>query len=178
MMNRSFPAAALCLTLVCALPAQAVDGGTALATIFNRTCLKYPDSPARLKVWLDTYMKAAEEKNEAFFLGKRPGKAWIYREGEVNFAVLVLDDGRCAVNADSAELEPAMALFESQAKADGFKVSQDSDDPSKGDFHGVAGHVRMYDLYRGGKAYTVRASGTSNPRAIIDAELMLMPQSE
>jgi hypothetical protein len=170
--------AAMCLVIVMALPARAVDGSTALATIFNRTCLKYPDSPARLKVWLDTYMKPAEEKNEGFFLGKRAGKAWIYREGDVNFAVLVLDDGRCAVNADSAELEPAMAVFESQARADGFKVSQNSDEPLKGDFHGVAGHVRMYDLYRGGKAYTVRASGTSNPRAIIDAELMLVPHSE
>ena len=176
-MNRKLLPALVCIAFAAVTPARAVDGSTALATIFNRTCLKYPDSPARLRVWLDAYMKPAEQKNEDFFLGTRRGKAWVYRENEVNFAVLVLDDGRCVVNADAAELDTAMQLFESQAKTDGFKVDRDSDDPG-GDFHGVSGHVRMYDLYRGGKAYTVRASGTSNPRAIIDAELMLVRQSE
>ncbi len=163
------------------LPAQADSAGAFpagadkhLIDLAFRTCLAYPDNLQRLKVRLDATLTMAEQKTESFFLGRNPGKVWLDRGPNGNFAVVILDNGRCAVEGDTPAIDGVMDDFAAAARSVKPSLVQSSDD-LKGSFRGAPGHTRVYSWTRDDRTYRVTLEGTPLAAALLHAEIALEP---
>ena len=147
---------------------------TKLVDLAFQTCLAYPDNIGRLKFRLDARLKMAEQTTEAFFLGRNSGKVWMDRGPDANYAVVILDNGRCVVEGDTVSIDGVMQAFAARVDAAKLPMKQTEDDP-KGLFRGAPGHTRRYAWSREGKEYRIDLAGTTLPAALLHAEIALEP---
>jgi hypothetical protein len=134
------------------------------------TCLAYPDDAERLKFHLDANFTPAGDKSSAFFLGRNQGKVWLDHENDVNYAIVLFDSGRCAVESDAASIEGVIQAFATHAVSAKLDAQRTADD-AHGSFRGAPGHVETYAWTYDGHPYRIGVEGTPLAKALVHAEI-------
>ncbi len=157
---------------------KSMDGpdaaAVALVDLFDQTCVAYAGRFARLKVYLDANMTIANDRQSKYFLDDMAGKVWLREDKEAgNYAIVVYDDGLCAVKAEKAPMDDVVKYFTGDAMARMKLAVKQTGSSTDETYRGLTGRMITYALVEGGSTYKVVLVGTQQRMAALQAQMAL-----